>query len=225
MRILTGTVFLAASVAFGAGIPNNRVYGEYVEARNADVYTGPCFANGEVGFGGDLAVMGWKIQKGSFDGVSLDGLSVIGVIRASHTLGDVTKTAYPVKAVLIIDERAGAEQRLALKSFAQRMAGDLLTDVVRINYRPIDFTFDHANVHSMKANLVAGELAKLQTRPINEGDHICGNEDVYYLPLTKLDHAMPAATVAHSFRGEGLNSTWSSPDKRSAFVGTFDYHD
>lgn len=228
MKSISATLFafsLAASLAFAAGIPKNHAYGEYIEARNADVYTGPCFANSEVGQGGDLAMMGWKIQKGEWQGVNLDGLSVVGVIRASHTLGDVTKTAYPVKSVLIIDQRANLDQRLALKNFAQRMAGDLLQDIVRVDYSPIDFQYDRDNPHSTVANLTAGNLADLQTRAINAMDHICGNEDVYYPPLTKVTHAMPAVTVAHSFQGQGLNAKWSSPDKRSAFVGTFQYQD
>jgi hypothetical protein len=216
---------IAASIAFAAGIPANHVHGLYVEARTADVYTGPCFANSEVGLVGDLALMGWKVEKGTWQGVTLDGLSVVGAIRASHTLGDVTKTAYPVKAVLIIDERASLEQRLSLKSFAQRMAGDLLQDVVRVEYQPIDFAFANDDVHSMKATLTAGALAKIQTRAISSIDHLCGNEDVYYPPLTKLNHAMPAVAISHRFRGQGLNTRWSSPDRRSAFVGTFQYQE
>ena len=77
-----------AFVALGASLPANNVHGEYIEARTADVYTGPCFANSEVGLAGDLAVMGWRIDQGSFDGVNVDGLSVMGVIHASGTLGD-----------------------------------------------------------------------------------------------------------------------------------------
>src|SRR4026207_240035 len=112
---------LATSLSFGAGIPSGSIYGDYVEARTADVYTGPCFANSEVGLTGELAVFGWKVTKGAWSGVSLDGLGVVGVVRASSTLGDVYHTAYPVKAILIVDSRANAEQRLALQSFAKRM--------------------------------------------------------------------------------------------------------
>jgi hypothetical protein len=56
---------------------------------------------------------------------------------------------------------------------------------------------------------------------MNAKDHTCGNESTWYPPLTKLDHAMPAVAVAHTFKGEGLGTTWSSPDKRSSFVGSF----
>lgn len=210
-----------AGLGFAAAIPAHDIYGNYVEARTADVYTGPCFANSEVGLVGQLAVFGWKVTKGAWQGVDLDGMSVVGVVRAHHTLGDVYESAYPVKAVMIVDSRASAEQRLALQSFARHMAGDLLQDVVRVDYQPIELSFANGDIHSMKATLTAGNLAKISTRAMNEGDHICRNEEVWYRPLTKLDHAMPAYAVANEFNGQGLGTTWSSPDKRSSFVGTF----
>ena len=168
-----------------------------------------------------VAVMGWKVTKGSWNGVALDGLGVVGVVRASSTLGDVYHSAYPVKAVLIVDSRANVEQRLALQSFAKRMGGDLLQDVARVDYEPIDLSFANGDLHSMKATLIAGNLAKIQTRAINENDHICRNEEVWYRPLTTVEHAMPAFAIAHSFSGQGLDETWSSPGKRSAFVASF----
>ena len=54
------------------------ITGQYVECRNCDVWTGPCFANAEM-TAGKNAVMGWKIQKGALDGAKLDGLSVVAV--------------------------------------------------------------------------------------------------------------------------------------------------
>ena len=217
----TATLCISAALAVSANLPSTHVRGEYIEARTADVYTGPCFANAEVGLTGDLAVMGWKIEKGSFQGVNLDGLSVMGVIRASNTLGDVTATVYPVKAVLVIDERANGEQRLALKSFAQRMGGDLLADVVRVEYQPIDFAVADNSVHSRKATMTAGNLVKLETRPLTEGDQICHNESVWYQPLTKVEHAMAAYTVTNGFNGKGLGTVWNYSGNRGSFVGTF----
>lgn len=215
-------LWLAASLSFAGGIPGNQtIYGNYVEARTADVYTGPCFANAEVGQVGQLAVMGWKVTRGSWTGVNLDGLAVVGVVRASATLGDVYNSAYPVKSVLIVDSRANPEQRLALQKFAKRMGGDLLQDVVRVDYQPIDLAFENGDVHSMKTTLTAGNLAKIETRAMREDDHLCRNEEVWYTPLTKVEHSMPAYAIAHNFSGDGLGTKWSSPDKRSAFVGSF----
>lgn len=224
MRMSLSLLF-AASAVWAGGLPATNIHGEYVEARTADVYTGPCFANAEVELQGDLAVMGWRVSKGTFQGVNLDGLGVVGVVRASATLGDVHNSAYPVKSVIIVDERANIEQRRALKAFAQRMAGDLLTDVVRVEYAPIDLTLENNDLHGAKAELVAGSLAKIATRPINKNDHLCSNEEVWYAPLTKVDHAMPAYTLAHSFKGKGLGTMWSSPEKRSAFVASFQLQD
>ena len=47
-------------VAGAAGIR-----GEYIEARTADVFTGPCFSNAEVFIYGNQAVMAWKVTEGS----------------------------------------------------------------------------------------------------------------------------------------------------------------
>jgi hypothetical protein len=222
-KLLLAVVALstAATLSFAAGIPAHNINGTYIEARTADVFTGPCFANAEVGLVGELAVFGWKVNKGTWQGANLDGLSVVGVVRASSTLGDFSGSPYPVKSVLIVDSRASAEQRLALQSFAKSLGGDLLQDVVRVEYEPIDLEFENGDVHSMKATLTAGPLAKIQTRAISADDHICRNEEVWYQPLTKIDHAMPALTMDHSYKGQGLGTTWSSPGKRSAFVGTF----
>jgi hypothetical protein len=212
------TLALALSIA-GLSVGAD-IHGQYVEARTADIYTGPCFANSEVELTGNLAVLGWKIEKGSWQGVSLDGLSVMGVVRSENTLGDyMHPDVVGAQAVIIVDERATLEQRIALGQFAKQMGGDLLTNLVRTDARPI--TFSGAGMHSRNAKMVAGELAKVETRALEETDKICHNEEVWYKPLTQLDHAMAAYTVEQSYQGKGLNTTWSYPGKRSAYVGTF----
>lgn len=214
-------VACSASFLFASGFASRQVRGTYVEARTADVFVGPCYANSEVEMTGNLAVMGWKISQGTWDGVSLDGLGVVGVIKASATLGDVHHTAYPVKSVIIIDEKATPEQRLALKSFAQRMSNDLLSDVVRIEYKPISLTVENDNVHTATAKLQAGALAAIQTRAIRKTDQVCSHEDVWYPPLSEVQHSMPAYTLANNYKGDALGTTWSSPEKSSAFVADF----
>jgi len=221
-------VFLCALLAVpllsGAGLTKSRLRGAYIEARNADVYTGPCFANGEAGQVGDLAVLGWSIEQGSWEGVPLDGLSVVGVVRAGNTLG-AGIGIYPVRSVLIVDQRANPEQRAALRSLAQRMGGELLQDVVRVEYAPVSLTIKNNSVHTATATLEAGGLARIETRALRTSDDICHNEETFYPPLTPVDHAMPAFTVADRFDGQGLGETWSTPGKRSAFVGSFHYAD
>jgi hypothetical protein len=97
------------------------------------------------------------------------------------------------------------------------MGGDLVVNVVRTEARPI--TFSSGDMRWAK--MVAGELARVETRALEETDKICHNEEVWYKPLTQLTHAMAAYTVEQSYQGKGLNTTWSYPGKRSAYVGTF----
>jgi hypothetical protein len=214
-------VFAAASISFAAGLPARSVSGNYIEARTADVYTGPCFANGEVEQVGQEAVFGWKIRNGSWQGVDITGLSVVAAVRAEHTIGNLTEPVNPAKGVIIVDSKATPEQRVALQGFARKMAGDLLKDVVEVDAAPIEFVAENGNIHSGAVRLTAGSLAEIKTRAMNAADHICGNEDVYYQPLTKLDHAMPTYSLENSYTGDALGATWHNRLKRSSFVGTF----
>jgi len=221
-RIGICALALAAAV-FGAS-PAIDVTGNYVEARTADVFTGACFANSEVQLVGNLAVFGWQINKGTWNGVSLDGLKVVAAVRANSTLGDVTGEPYPVRAFLIVDQKANLIQRGALREFAKKMTGDLLQDIVREEALPIAFTVEGSSIHESRVSLSAGTLAAIRTRAIQEGDHTCGHEVPWYEPLAKTDHAMAAYTLENRFDGSSttdLKAKWSSPFKRSAFVGTF----
>src|SRR5947209_7392996 len=170
---------MTASVSFAAGLPAHSINGNYMEARTADVYTGPCFANGEVAINGKEAVFGWKINNGSWQGVNIAGLGVVGVVRSQHTLGDVHEPVNPMVAVMIIDSRADARQRAALQSFAKAQAPDLFKEVVRVDYAPVNLEVEGGNIHGGAAKLTAGSLATVQTRGMNSGDHVCGNEEVW----------------------------------------------
>ncbi len=198
-----------------------QIYGDYVESRNADVYTGHCFANSEMGLVGDQAILAWRVSKGKWNGVQLDGLSVVGVARASGTLGNPYENPYPAKAVLIVDEKATVEQQEALKSFAQTMAGDLLKTIVRTEVAPISLEVDFQDEHPSAGRMKAGNLAGIITRSLTSKDHICGNEQTYFPPLASTVHSMAAVAELDQFKGEGLGVEWTLRGKRSAFVGHF----
>jgi hypothetical protein len=199
-----------------------QISGDYVETRSADVYTGQCFANGEVNLVGNEAIMGWRVAKGSWDGVKLDGLSVVAVVRAKATLGDPYADPYPAKSVLVVDDQASAAQKQALINFAKHMTGKLTDNVEQVISAPVDLAVAQTKEHHGRALLRAGNFVTVQTRAVNEHDHICGNEETFYPPLTQTSHAMPAVALRDEYQGPGLNDVWSNSGKRSAFVGTFD---
>ena len=213
-------VVSAALAVSAATLPSNNVRGNYIEARSADVYTGPCFAMSEINLVGELGIVGWQIDKGMFEGVKLDGLSVVGVAKANATLGDPTAPVV-AKSIIIVDDKATLEQRIALQHFAQRMGGDLLKDVIKVESAPIEFAISSEGIHSRKVSLTAGTLARIQTRALEATDQVCHNESTFYPPLTEVDHAMPAFTESNSFQGQGLNTRWNIHNSRASFVGTF----
>ncbi|HJR50874.1 MAG TPA: DUF1326 domain-containing protein [Gemmatimonadales bacterium] len=217
-RLSIGVILALGALAVPAAAAE--IQGDYLETRSADVWTGPCFANGETGLVGREAILAWRVEKGSWQGVALDGLSVVGVVKASATLGDPFASPYPAKAVVIVDENATVDQRAALVSFAQEMGGGILDTVVRTEVAPIDMNVSRGH-HEAKGTLHAGDLAQVETRAVSAKDKHCGNEDVYYPPLASTDHAMPAVAILDQWSGEGLGVSWTTHDKRNAFVGTF----
>jgi hypothetical protein len=221
-------VVSCASVAGAAGIR-----GEYVEARTADVYTGPCFSNAEVFIYGNQALMAWKVTEGSFQGVDLSGLSVAAAVRGTTTFSE--DKADEARAVLIVDEKANDTQRAALMAMAKELAGARLSHIVDVKTSRISFKIEahhgsafanhapsaHSMPHAPRASFWAPGLAQIVTRPLDEGDHFCGNEVVAYAPLSKGTEVLPAYTLGHEFKGKGLNANWDDPNCRSSFVGRF----
>jgi hypothetical protein len=215
-----GAACLALLVLSTAG-KAQQISGDYIETRSADVYTGACVANGEVNLVGDQAILGWKVNKGDWNGVCLDGLGIVAAVKANATLGDPYTNPYPAKAVLIVDERASAIQREALINFAKQMGGKLFNEGVRVEVAPIKMEIRHDGGHFAKVSLHAGAIAAIETRGLTKLDHLCGNESTFYPPLTETVHAMPAVAELDQYAGDDLGVSWKLSGKRSAFVGSF----
>ena len=218
--IFIGTAILSL-LSLTATAQTRRISGDYIETRNAEVWTSACIANGELNLAGDQAIIAWRVNHGEWNGVSLEGLGVVAVVKASATLGDQFNDPYPVKAVLIVDERANAEQQKALVALAQELAGQLVKDVIDVKIAPIKMEMSHHVMHDAKSSLRAGNLVGVETRGVSEKDHFCGNEGVFYAPLTPLVHSMPAVAELDQYDGPGLGVIWTLHGKRSAFVGSF----
>src|SRR5437660_3552583 len=133
--VLLGAIALSVLLLV-ASAQAQKISGDYIETRNADVWASACIANAEVNLAGDQAILAWRVNKGQWNGVSLDGLGVVGVVKAEATLGDEYSNPYPAKAVMIVDAKASADQQRALVNFAQQMTGELLRNVVEVRVAP-----------------------------------------------------------------------------------------
>ena len=115
--ILAGLLLAAASAGAalllgpgGDASAGSGIAGEYVEARTCDVWTGPCFANGEINLRGDNAVLAWRVTTGKSHGEDLSGLAVVAAIDSEGTL--TTNVEGKIRSVVFVDDRASDAARL-----------------------------------------------------------------------------------------------------------------
>jgi hypothetical protein len=233
------TIKTALSLGLLALCPNlasaAEIRGDYVEARTADVFTGPCFSNAEIFITGKNAVMAWKVTDGSWKGVKLDGLCVAAAVVGTTTFSEDRPER--AQSVLVVDSKATDKEREALLDLAKTLGGTRLSHVAKVatarmvlkleTHTATEADTSHG-AHSMysmpkapPATFWAAGIAQIVTRPLDERDHACGNEVVAYPPLSAGVEAKPAYTLGHSFNGEGLRTQWADPNCRSSFVGHF----
>jgi hypothetical protein len=217
-------VFLTAlvvSVGSLSADDKGRITGEYVEARTAEVFAGGCIMNSEAETLGRQAVMAWRITSGAFNGVTLEGLTVAAAVAGDRNLGmremgGEQPTA--VKAIIIVDPRATTAQRDALVRLVRELSNGLITHVVRVDVAPVKFATSQKYVEvSVPDNNIL-----LMVNKEMKHDPSCGAMQ-WFKPFTKLADAALGVAEEHSFEGQGLNTKWSAPNKRSAFFGTFVY--
>src|SRR5688572_4814028 len=131
-KLTLALLALTAATAFAAKPNAPTISGDYLEVRSCDVYTGPCFANAEMGLDGREGMLVWTIREGTWKGVGLRGLTVIAVLQTDGTLGDVKYEPRNGKAVLLVDAKADSQQEAALKDFVKTMAGKLVSEFAAV---------------------------------------------------------------------------------------------
>ena len=159
-----------------------------------------------------------KVVRGSFNGISLDGLSVVAAVAGDKNLGiyELGGGRAISRSTVIVDERANAAQRIALVAMASELAKDVMGTIVNVTAAPIQFS-DKAETISVATGQVALDVNKHMTH-----DPGCGAEQWFH-PLSSVDDATLGLTEQNSFTGSGLGTKWSDPNKRSSFFGTFSY--
>lgn len=220
LRTTAALVVLGGVAAVGSASAAG-LQGDYFETRSCDIYTGPCFANAEIGLTGRQAIMAWSVDQGEFEGVDLSGLKVVMVVRSADTLGfgvGIRVRNELNRSVVIVDERGTPQQQAALQRFALAKAGPTAGQVTRIAALPIEMKLDHV---AMVATLKAGAEVSMETRKLRQGDCVCTNEQIYYPPLVEVENSEPAYTVASAFHGRGLGNKWTHNLSRSSFLATF----
>ena len=214
--LITVVLGLTAASTLAAGTAT--VKGTYVEARTSEVFAGACVINSEVDTAGREALLAWKVDKGTFNGVRIDGLSVVAAVAGDKNLsvheigGEIAKT----RTALFLDARASDVQRKALVAMVKALSKDVVTTVVEATPASIEFIDGGHDIR------VSTKTLKLVVTKHMDHDVTCGNKQ-WFQPLSTVEHAEMGATDENMFDGPSLGTRWSDPNKRSAFFGTFAY--
>lgn len=208
-----------AGILMASNLSAGTVDGDYLEVRNANVWAGPCLTNSEVGLIGNQATLAWKVRKGSFNGVSLDGLSVVAVVFGDRTfgVGDQVTT----RTRFVVDQRATPAQRDALVAMASSLARETVQNVASVTSYPIRLDFGDTDEPGT-ARLDAG-VAKVRTRRMHDTDNTCRTEvRMAYPALSSIQQERGAFTIDYQ-----LTPTLSSDlrfhlrDMRSCVLAKF----
>jgi len=190
--------------------------GTYVEARTAEVFAGGCVINSEAGTTGREALLAWNVEHGRFNGVRLDGLSVVAAIAADVNLGvhEIGGEVAHARSALFLDARATEAQRQALIAMAKTLSKGIVANVVETTPVSIEFVEEARDIR------VATTTVRLTVQKELNHEASCGNKQ-WFSPLASVHHAEMGTAAENAFNGSSLGTKWSDPNKRSAFFGTF----
>jgi hypothetical protein len=216
MKGFIAAVAILASTGAPLVAGGRSLSGSYVEARTAEVFTGGCIMGSEAETMGREAVLAWKVDRGGFNGVSLDGLSVVAALAGDRNLGiqEVGGEKAVTRSTLFVDQRANAAQQLALVAMATELSKGSLGTIVNVSPAPIQFADGETEVE------VSGGPFALDVSKHAPHEETCGAMQWFH-PLAAVDSAEIGLTVQHSFLGSGLGTKWRDPNRRSSFFGTF----
>ena len=214
--IAAALVGLAVSPLLAGG--KHTVSGAYVEARTAEVFTGGCIMNSEAETMGKQAVLAWKVDRGGFNGINIDGLSVVAAMSGDRNLGmtEMGGEKPSVRTAMFVDQRANAAQQIALVAMASELSKGLVGTIVQVTPTPIQFA-DHGGEINVSAAQVSLAVSKHLTH-----EPTCGAMQWFH-PFSSMDESEMGVTSQNLFTGSSLGTKWSDPNKRSAFFGTFSY--
>ena len=209
--LTTLALILVAGFAFATETPT--VQGEYIEARSASVYVGACHYGAEFVEGGKEATLVWNIQHGSWNDVSIDGLTVVAIVSAKSNLAIDTETR---KSVLYMDPSTTAEQRTALRDLLTTKQSDVLGEVVATQTATVEFAKE-----GTKYDVRVGEVLTLSANRYPCA-HCTQPHQIWYEPLTAIQNAIVGKSEVYHYKDSHLPVTWhQGGTANNVFVGSF----
>ena len=204
-------ILLISGSVFSTQIPT--IQGEYIEARSASVYVGACHYGSEYVEGGKEATLIWNINKGIWNDVQLDGLTVVAVVSAKDNLAIDTKTR---KSAVYVDSQATPEQLAAISDMLSKKQVDALGTVVTTQTAPIDYTKD-----GTKYDFSVGEVLQLSVNRF-PCEHCTQPHQIWYEPLIEVQNPIVGKSEVYRYKDTHLPVNWQQGEAtNNVFVADF----
>jgi hypothetical protein len=206
-------VSVAAMPSSGSGpLRSTPVTGDYVEARTASVFCGPCHYNGELVTVGRDALMAWSFASGTYHGVDLSGLKAMAAISCEDNLS-VESAART--SVLAIDPKASVAQEAALVALIRGECGKELGEITAVKRTSIAF------VRSDEGYKVEAPGFATMTVSYRTDKSCCVQPGlVWYEPLAPVAKLKVGFTEMAAYSGDA-DKGWYRTGEDSAFYGGF----
>lgn len=211
------TLLVALVPATGFASPGDQVRGMYVEARSAQVFIGGCVMSSEADTMGREAVLAWRVDEGTAQGLEVTGLRLLAVIAGEQNLG--IDALAPRRTVLYVDGGDAAQQQALVTSFAARH-GELFGEVARVISSPVEFRATDNGFHVGVGDAVRVVAERL---PMRHHDLVSCGEQTWYDPFVAVDNAVTAVAREHEYQGSDLGIRWRDPNGQSAYFGAFGF--
>jgi hypothetical protein len=146
-----------------AGMKKWYLEADYLQACNCD-YGCPCEFSAPPTMGFCEGLGAWRIERGDYDGVSLDGLGLGFAAKWPGAIHEGNGTV-----LLYIDEKASPEQREALISIGSGQAGGLPFEILATTFNTLlepQFTSFQFNMDGVNSSVTVGSNFRISLEPI-----------------------------------------------------------
>jgi hypothetical protein len=178
---------------------------DYVEARTASVYAGPCHINGELMTTGNDALIAWRFDNG------------VRVIAAVSCADNLMHKDAARQSEIVIDspsKNAGDATLAAIMSHDSATLGKVLA----VRHGTINFSLkDH------EYRIDAPGFGSMDIQGLPDAACCLQPNNVWFEPLVKVNGRMVGYTVNANYSSGVAGATWQREDENGAFYGTVAY--
>jgi hypothetical protein len=179
---------------------------DYVEARTASVFAGPCHVNGELMTTGGDALMAWRFDN---------GVRIMAAVSAQDNL--IHKDIARQSEIIVDSPNSKAAGDAALAAIIAHDSASL-GKVISVRQGTVNFS-----LKDREYRIDSPGFGSMDVQSLPDCDCCKQPNNVWYEPLVKLSGRMVGYTVTAQYSSGAAGNTWQREDENGAFYGTATY--